>query len=93
MAKLTELEKERGPILEARDKNRAKAKPSVKIEDDCNSALCRLNLAIQSGLTTMKELEASEKEAKGKDSHPHKATTKAKIKPKTKEVKPEDLLG
>lgn len=42
-----ELKARRLPILDKREANRAKEKPSQKIEDECNKQLRALNCAIQ----------------------------------------------
>ena len=51
------------PILEAREKNRAKkdSKAKAMAEGKYNKALRRLNRAIQMGMSTEKELKAAEK--------------------------------
>jgi len=60
--KLTELQKMRLPILEARAKNRAKDnKTKAATEEMLNKKLRRLNLAIQAGIATDEALKASEK--------------------------------
>lgn len=62
---MTELEEMRLPVLEARAKNRAKNyKTKAAMEEAYNKKLRRLNIAIQSGMTTEKELKASERAIK-----------------------------
>jgi hypothetical protein len=59
---MTELERARLPILEAREKNRAKkGKTMAALEEKFNKKLRRLNRAIQAGVKTEKELKESEK--------------------------------
>ena len=65
MAKLTELQEMRLPLLEAQAKNRAKtgSKTQAATEASLSKKLRRLNRAIWTlGLTTKKEMTAAKKE-------------------------------
>ncbi len=62
--KLTELQEARLPVLEAREKNRAKEDTKTKAMNEAkfNKQLRRFNRAITAGMTTKKEMTAAKKE-------------------------------
>lgn len=59
MAKLTELQEARLPVLAVRERNRTGKRYTQKIEDECNAKLRKLNLAIQNGETSLPKKKPS----------------------------------
>ena len=59
---IKELKAKRIPVLEKREANRERETPSVKVEDECNAELRKLNRAI-SGEEPYKTVKKAKKKA------------------------------